>query len=128
MLALARILDSERQAIDALHRLLNIRGRVMPICWDQVHLCAELADGRVIEEEANIDVPKHDPSIPIRRVFLAPEAQANPEALAAIERQPLRGAGARRPLHLHHPQPAGAAGCPQALARLARPSWSTSST
>jgi uncharacterized cofD-like protein len=84
MLALSRLLGSERQGIDALHRLLNIRGRVLPISWDKVHLCAELADGRVIEEEANIDVPKHDPSIPIRRVYLCPEAEANPEALAAI--------------------------------------------
>ena len=84
MLALGKILGSERQGIDALHRLLNIRGRVLPISWDKVHLCAELADGRIIEEEANIDVPKHDPRIPIRRVFLCPEAQANPEALTAI--------------------------------------------
>ncbi len=85
VLALARILGSEREAINAIHRLLNIRGRVLPVSWDQVHLCAELADGQVIEEEADIDVPKHDPSIPIRRVFLRPEATPNPEALAAIE-------------------------------------------
>ena len=84
VLALARILGSEREAINAIHRLLNIRGRVLPVSWDQVHLCAELADGQLIEEEAHIDVPKHDPSIPIRRVFLRPEATPNPEALAAI--------------------------------------------
>ncbi len=85
VLALSRILGSEREAINAIHRLLNIRGRVLPVSWDQVHLCAELADGQIIEEEAHIDVPKHDPSIPIRRVFLRPEATANPEALAAID-------------------------------------------
>jgi uncharacterized cofD-like protein len=84
VLALARILGSEREAINAIHRLLNIRGRVLPVSWDQVHLCAELADGQLIEEEAHIDVPKHDPSIPIRRVFLKPEATPNPEALAAM--------------------------------------------
>jgi uncharacterized cofD-like protein len=84
VLALARILGSEREAINAIHRLLNIRGRVLPVSWDQVHLCAELADGQIIEEEAHIDVPKHDPSIPIRRVFLQPQASPNPEALAAI--------------------------------------------
>lgn len=84
VLALARILGSEREAINAIHRLLNIRGRVLPVSWDQVHLCAELANGQIIEEEAHIDVPRHDPSIPIRRVFLQPEATPNPEALAAI--------------------------------------------
>jgi uncharacterized cofD-like protein len=84
VVALTRILGSQAEAINAIHRLLNIRGRVVPVSWDQVHLCAELADGRIIEEEANIDVPKHDPSIPIARVFLKPEARANPEALRAL--------------------------------------------
>jgi uncharacterized cofD-like protein len=84
MLALTRILGSEREAISAVHRLLKIRGRVYPVSWDHAHLCAELEDGRIVEEEANIDVPKHDASIPIRRVFLRPEASPNPEALAAI--------------------------------------------
>jgi uncharacterized cofD-like protein len=84
VLALARILGSEREAINAIHRLLNIKGRVLPVSWDQVHLCAELANGQLIEEEAHIDVPKHDPSIPIRRVFLKPEASPNPEALVAM--------------------------------------------
>ena len=39
MLALARILGSERQGIDALHRLLNIRGRVLPIAGTR-YTCA----------------------------------------------------------------------------------------
>jgi uncharacterized cofD-like protein len=84
VLALTRILGSEREAINAMHRLLKIRGRVYPVSWDQVHLCAELEDGRIVEEEANIDVPKHDPTIAIRRIFLRPEASPNPDALAAI--------------------------------------------
>jgi uncharacterized cofD-like protein len=84
VVALTRILGSEEEAIDAIHRLLNIRGRVVPVTWDHVHLCAELADGRIIEEEANIDVPKHDPSIPIARVFLKPQPRPNPEALHAL--------------------------------------------
>ena len=52
--------------------------------WDNSHLYAELADGTLIEGEANIDVPKHDLSIPTQRVYLKPEAQANPEAVQAI--------------------------------------------
>ena len=84
MLALTRILGTEREAISAMHRLLKIRGRVYPVTWDHAHLCAELEDGRIVEGEANIDVPKHDPTIPIRRVFLRPESSPNPEALAAI--------------------------------------------
>ena len=110
VLALTRILGSEREAINAIHRLLNIRGRVLPVSWDQVHLCAELADGSVIEEEANIDVPKHDPTIPIRRVFLRPAATPNPEALAAIAESDFIVLAPGRSLHLDHAQPAGARG------------------
>jgi uncharacterized cofD-like protein len=83
-LALTRLLGTEREAINAIHRLLKIRGRVLPVSFDHVQLCAELSDGRLIEGEANIDVPKHDASIPIRRVFLRPDAAPNPEALSAI--------------------------------------------
>lgn len=83
-LALTRALGSERQALDAVGRILKVRGRVIPVTWDDAHLFAELADGQVVQGEANIDVPKHDPSVPIRRVFLEPAAVANPEALSSL--------------------------------------------
>ena len=83
-LALTKILGSEKAAIDAIGRILKIRGQVIAVTYDHVTLCAELADGTIVTGEANIDVPKHDPSIPIRRVFLSPEAAANPEAVEAI--------------------------------------------
>jgi uncharacterized cofD-like protein len=85
VLALTRILGSEKAAIAALQRLLDVRGEVIPVTWDHAHLVAELADGSVIQGEANIDVPQHDPRIPIERVHLEPGATANPEALRAIE-------------------------------------------
>lgn len=83
-LALTKILGSEEKAIEALSRILKIRGRVIAVTWDNVHLFAELADGTIVAGEANIDVPKHDPSIPIQRVYLEPDAQANPQAVDAI--------------------------------------------
>jgi uncharacterized cofD-like protein len=57
---------------------------VIAVTWDHAHLYAELCDGTVVIGEGNIDVPKHDPSIPIKRVYLQPEAQANPEATEAV--------------------------------------------
>lgn len=83
-LALTRILGNERAALQAVHRLLKIRGRVLPVSWDHVHLCAELCNGQIVEREANIDKPVHDPAIPIAKVFLKPEATPNPEALEAL--------------------------------------------
>lgn len=83
-LALTKILGSEQEAIENIGRILKIRGRVIAVTWDHVHLYAELADGALVAGEANIDVPKHDPSLPIQRVYLEPEARANPEATEAI--------------------------------------------
>jgi len=86
LLALTKKLGSEKPAIEALGRILRIRGKVIPVTWDHVNLCAELADGAVVVGEAHIDVPKHDPFIPIKRVYLDPVASANPDAVAAVEK------------------------------------------
>jgi uncharacterized cofD-like protein len=84
LLALTRMLGSEREATEAAVRLLGIRGRVIPVTWDHAHLCAELEDGSRIEREHGLAEPARDPQVAIRRVFLAPRARANPDALAAI--------------------------------------------
>jgi uncharacterized cofD-like protein len=84
LLALTRMLGSEQEALEATLRLLQIRGRVIPVTWDHAHLCAELEDGTRIESEAGFSDARRDPRVAIRRVYLAPLARANPEALAAI--------------------------------------------
>lgn len=84
-LALTRMLGSEPESVEAIGRLLNVRGQVIPVTWDKVHLHAELSDGNVVVGEANIDMPQHDASIPIRRVYLEPQATANPAAIRALE-------------------------------------------
>lgn len=58
---------------------------VMPPSFDDCHLCAELEDGTVVEGETNIDVPKHDTELKIKKVFLKPEAMALPECIREIE-------------------------------------------
>jgi uncharacterized cofD-like protein len=84
LLALTRMLGSEQEALEATLRLLQIRGRVIPVTWDHAHLCAELADGTRIQGEAGFSDSRRDPRVPIERVYLTPRARANPEALAAI--------------------------------------------
>ncbi len=59
--------------------------KVLPPSFDDCHLCAELEDGTIIEGETNIDVPKHDTSLKISRVFLKPEATAYEEAVEEIK-------------------------------------------
>lgn len=84
LLALTKMLGSEKEAIEAMSRILKIRGRVIPVTWDHSHLYAELADGKIIAGEANISVPEHDAKTPIERVYLDPQAEANPEAVQAL--------------------------------------------
>jgi len=83
-IALTKILGSQKEAIEAIGGILKIRGRVIAVTWDDAHIYAELENGALVQGEANIDVPRHDTSVPIRRVYLQPPAQANPEALTAI--------------------------------------------
>jgi uncharacterized cofD-like protein len=96
ILALSRALGSDERAIDAIGKILKIRGRVLPVTWDHSHLHAELEDGRILRGEGTIDSRAHrtprsrraaslSASLsPIRRVYLAPPADANPEALRAF--------------------------------------------
>jgi uncharacterized cofD-like protein len=70
-------------AIQELSAMLDITGRVVPVTLEDAHLCAELADGRVVVGESRIDL-RGEETPPIKRVFLDRKAEANPEAVAAI--------------------------------------------
>ncbi|HVS79907.1 MAG TPA: gluconeogenesis factor YvcK family protein [Candidatus Paceibacterota bacterium] len=82
--ALTQILGNEALAIREAGKVLNIKGRVLPVSLTNAHLHAELEDGTVIRGETNIDIPKHDGSKRIRRAFLEPAAFAFEETEAAI--------------------------------------------
>ena len=84
MAALADLTGSFEAAIAKASSLLAIQGKVLPSTLEDTHICAELVDGTILEEEYNIrGVGK--PSI--KRVYLKPEdAEAHPEVLDQIER------------------------------------------
>jgi len=82
--ALKDIHKSDVYAIKEAGNLLNIRGKVLPVSINQAHLCAKLSNNQIIKGETNIDVPKHDPNIPISKIFLEPEAHIYRETYNAI--------------------------------------------
>ena len=82
--ALERVTGDFESALDEAGRLLNIGGRVIPVTLDHVHLCATLENGWRIKGETNIDIPKHDPNLKIKKVYLEPNARGNTRALDAI--------------------------------------------
>lgn len=82
--ALTQIVGNEVEAIREAAKVLNIKGKVLPVSTDKSHLCARLHNGTVIEGETNIDIPKHDGNIPITQIFLKPEATIYQETKEAI--------------------------------------------
>jgi len=69
--------------------ILNVRHEVLPATLDNATLFALLENGQIIKGEKNIDLPKHNPNLKIRKVFLKPEAKAYPKALEAIKKADL---------------------------------------
>jgi len=61
---------SFEKGIKAISSLLNIRGKVLPSTVTDCHVCAELADGSVVEREVNV---RRLNKPPIKRVFLKPQ-------------------------------------------------------
>lgn len=82
--ALERITGSFDRAVKEAVKILNVKGQVIPVTLIPTSLYAELENGEIIEGETNIDIPKHNGDIKIKRIFLKPEVKANPEAVQAI--------------------------------------------
>lgn len=76
--------DYER-TIKEISKMLNIHHQVLPVTMDRAELCAVLENGQIVSGEANIDVPKHNGNLKIKKVFLKPRAKAYPKSLEAIK-------------------------------------------
>ncbi len=83
--ALERITGSFDQAIKEAVKILNVNGDVIPVTLQSTKLCAELENGEIVQGETNIDVPKHNGKLKIKRIFLDPQVNINPDAVKAIE-------------------------------------------
>ena len=78
----AKITGSFETAVRETSRILAIQGKVLPSTYDDVHLCAKLDDGRIVEGEVPVRQPGKPP---IADVFLKPaDVRANDEAINEI--------------------------------------------
>lgn len=82
--ALEKITGSFEQAIEVATELLQAKGDVIPVTFEQAELCVELENGRTIEGETHIDEPKEKERPPIKRAFLNPKVKVNRRAVQAI--------------------------------------------
>lgn len=81
--ALEKVCGDPLTAVKEANRILNVKGRVIPVSSRPARLYAELDDGIVVCGEHAIDKPDSQRA-PIHRCFLSPEMQASQEALEAI--------------------------------------------
>ena len=79
--ALEKMTGNFAEAVEMASAVLNITGRVEPITMSNVTLCAEGADGAPIRGENMI---AHEGLADRPKVWLEPEAVANPQAIEAI--------------------------------------------
>ena len=82
--ALTRITGNFEKALIEAGKILQVKGQIIPVTAERSHLFAELEDGQVIAGETNIDVPAHDPTLKIEKVWLEPQAHVTPSARRAI--------------------------------------------
>jgi uncharacterized cofD-like protein len=82
--ALERITGDFNQAVVEAGKILSVDGTILPVTLTRTTLQAELEDGTIIRGETNIDVPSHDGNLRIKRVWLTPEPELNPEVKKAI--------------------------------------------
>lgn len=87
--ALTQITGTPEKAIAEAHKILAVSGHVLPVTLDDTHLVAILEDGTEVFGETNIDVRSIKPEVPIKEVFLRPQAKIFPQAREALVRADL---------------------------------------
>lgn len=83
MAAMADIMGSQKEGIEETCRLLQVKGDIIPISYDDVRLVAKYDDGSEVVGEHNIDTPKKK-GRRIVNLRTSPVAVLNQEAKKAI--------------------------------------------
>lgn len=82
--ALAEVSGGMEKALEETGKILNIKGKVLPVTLSNSNLVAEYENGLKISGENEIDVPKHDGKLHIKKLILEPEAEPFSKTLQAI--------------------------------------------
>jgi uncharacterized cofD-like protein len=66
-------------------KVLNIKGKVLPITKDNVNLCIKLKNGEVLKSENVINHYRNIQKIGIKSIYLEPKAKSNREVIKKIK-------------------------------------------
>jgi len=90
MAALTDIYGSQKKAIEQTCKLLNVKGKIIPVTYDNVQLAAKYENGKMVLGEHFIDEPDEQiGKYRISELSVIPDAKANFEAIKAIEKADL---------------------------------------
>lgn len=67
LMALQDITWNYAKAIDSLEEILDLKGKIYPVTFERSRLLAILENNKFVFGETNIDVPKHDGSLKIKK-------------------------------------------------------------
>ncbi len=84
MAAMSDIMGSQKAGIEETCRLLQVKGQILPISYDDVKLVATYEDGSQVVGEHLIDEPERDQPLRITSLATQPTATISPEAKTAI--------------------------------------------
>ena len=87
--ALELATNDYEKTIKEVSKILNIQHEVLPATLGRSNLCAVLENDKIVYGETNIDVPKHNGKLKIKKVYLKPEVRAYPKAIEAIKKADL---------------------------------------
>lgn len=83
--ALEKITGGFDEAIEALNKILKIKGKVIPVTLEKIKLFTEMENGDIIAGEGEIDTSKLLIVKKAKRFFLSPKPKINFKAKKAIE-------------------------------------------
>ncbi|BDQ04987.1 MAG: hypothetical protein KatS3mg084_0505 [Candidatus Dojkabacteria bacterium] len=81
--ALEKVCSNYDEVIQAASSFFNIKGQVIPVTYENVHLVADYTDGKTIIGEGNIDENRSDDVI-IQNVYLSSPVNATQKAIERI--------------------------------------------
>ena len=85
--ALTQMSDSFIQAIQQISDFLNVQANIYPVTEENTHICAELMDGTIVEQEFNV---RQLDKAAIKRIFVQnPEATVYPPCVDALRQADL---------------------------------------
>jgi uncharacterized cofD-like protein len=82
--ALQKVCDNYQDVIDTASYVLKTKGKVIPVTFEDTHLCVEYVNGKILKGEGNIDEDNLEKS-KIKRAFLEPEVKAHQSAIERIK-------------------------------------------